>query len=194
MLLVAIAGLVANAVSAWVLMRGGGHQDNLNIRGAFLHVIGDMLGSVGAIIAALIMLATGWYLADPILSAGIGILILWSSWKLMRESVEVLLEATPKNIDTFRLREAMGQVGGVMGVHDLHVWTVTSGLIAMSAHVEVVDLDAWPEALAALRECARNEFGINHVTLQPEIVPEGATMIDGCSIDTPEGIAACQVA
>jgi cobalt-zinc-cadmium efflux system protein len=99
MLAVAVAGLLANALSAWVLMRGGSHQENLNVRGAFLHVVGDMLGSVGAIAAALIMLATGWYLADPLLSAGIGLLILWSSWNLLRESADVLLEATPRDID-----------------------------------------------------------------------------------------------
>ena len=121
MLAVAVAGLLANAVSAWVLSRGGGHEHDLNTRGAFLHVVGDLLGSVGAIIAALVMLATGWYLADPLLSIGIGLLILRGSWRLLRESVDVLLEAAPTHIAPAAVREALTKVEGVRGVHDLHV-------------------------------------------------------------------------
>jgi cobalt-zinc-cadmium efflux system protein len=190
MLVVALAGLGANAASAWVLMRGGGHEENLNTRGAFLHVIGDMLGSVGAIAAALVMLATGWYLADPILSAGIGMLILWGSWRLLRESVDVLLEATPATIDTREVRMGVTEVPGVVGLHDLHVWTVTSGLIAMSAHVEVNGGRNWHDVLADLSEMLRDRFGIAHVTLQPETRDEGSETIE-CSLDSPEGRAAC---
>jgi len=190
MLMVAIAGLGANAASAWVLMRGGGHQESLNIRGAFLHVIGDMLGSVGAIIAALVMLATGWYLADPILSAGIGLLILWSSWRLMRESVEVLLEATPSTISSREVQQAVAEVDGVVGVHDLHIWTVTSGLIAMSGHIEVTGEREWASLLVELTDLLRDRFGIAHVTLQPERRQSGSATTD-CSLDSPEGRAAC---
>ena len=190
MLIVAIAGLAANAASAWVLMRGGGHEENLNTRGAFLHVIGDMLGSVGAIAAALIMLATGWYLADPILSAGIGLLILWSSWRLLRESVEVLLEATPAQIDAREVQQAVAGVTGVVGVHDLHVWTVTSGLVAMSAHVEVTGARDWHDVLDDLSNLLRDRFGIVHVTLQPETRQVGSGTTE-CSLDSPEGRAAC---
>jgi cobalt-zinc-cadmium efflux system protein len=132
MLAVAVTGLAANIVSAWVLSRGSGHQDNLNTRGAYLHVMGDLLGSVGAIIAAIIMLLTNWYLADPLLSAGIGLLILWSSWRLLQASVSVLLEATPENIEPEAVATALRATPGVAGVHDLHIWTVTSGLIALS--------------------------------------------------------------
>ncbi len=192
MLAVAIAGLGANVASAWVLMRGGGHEHNLNMRGAFLHVIGDMLGSVGAISAALIMLATGWYLADPILSAGIGLLILWSSWRLLRESVEVLLEATPAHIDATDVRARLREVDGVVGVHDLHIWTVTSGLVSMSAHVEVTGERDWHDVLDDLAGLLREQFGIAHVTLQPEARHTGTGAIE-CSLDTPEGRAACRV-
>jgi cobalt-zinc-cadmium efflux system protein len=192
MLVVAIAGLGANAASAWVLMRGGGHESNLNTRGAFLHVVGDMLGSIGAIVAALVMLATGWYLADPILSAGIGGLILWSSWRLLKESVDVLLESTPKHIDPAAVRAAMAAVPGVHSVHDLHVWTVTSGLVAMSGHVEVTDDAAWPRILARLSALLRDEFGIAHVTLQPEAPHRGHDSFRGCSLDAPHDCA-CQV-
>lgn len=198
MLAVAVAGLIANLASAWVLSRGGGHQHNLNTRGAFLHVMGDMLGSAGAIVAALIMLATDWYLADPILSAGIGLLILWSSWRLLKESVMVLLEATPAGIVPSEVAAAIRSVPGVLGVHDLHVWTVTSGLMALSGHVELDDLDLWPEALTELTHRLRKEFGIAHVTLQPELMlPDGTHLPTDaliCSIDTEAGRQACRVA
>ena len=191
MLVVAAAGLLANAASAWVLMRGGSHKDNLNVRGAYLHVVGDMLGSVGAIVAALIMLTTGWYLADPILSAGIGLLILWSSWRLLRESVDVLLEATPTGINPDDIRDAMVAADGVEGVHDLHIWTVTSGLNALSSHVEVTGTRDWHAVLLDLSSLLRERFGIAHVTLQPE---HGASLPEafrGCTFDTPEGRVAC---
>jgi cobalt-zinc-cadmium efflux system protein len=194
MLAIAIAGLGANAASAWVLMRGGGHEDNLNVRGAFLHVLGDMLGSVGAIVAALVMFATGWYLADPLLSAGIGLLILWSSWTLLRESVDVLLEATPKGMDAAEVGAAMAGVDQVEGVHDLHIWTVTSGLVALSGHVEVTDMDAWDTTLDALTELLAERFGIAHVTLQPETRSAAGGAFAGCSLDTEEGRAACRMA
>lgn len=193
MLVVAIGGLVANAASAWVLMRGGGHEENLNTRGAFLHVVGDLLGSVGAIVAAVVMLSTGWYLADPLLSAGIGLLILWGSWRLLRESVDVLLEATPKGIDMAELRAAMGSVPGVDGVHDLHVWTVTSGLVAMSSHVEVASHQDWHPILVQLSTVVRERFGIAHATLQPEEPHAHGVVFRGCSLDSPAGRSACRV-
>ncbi len=193
MLAVAFAGLAANAVSAWILSRGGSHQHDLNTRGAFLHVVGDMLGSVGALAAALVMLATGWYLVDPLLSAGIGLLILWSSWRLLQESVDVLLEATPVHVDPAEVRRAMIAVDGVTGVHDLHVWTVTSRFVAMSSHVEVSGRRPWQAVLLDLSGLLRERFGIAHVTLQPE-EPSGATdPFPGCSLDSPEGRHACLV-
>jgi len=193
MLVVAVAGLVANAASAWVLSRGGGHEHNLNIRGAFLHVVGDLLGSVGAIVAALIMLATGWYLADPILSAGIGLLILWSSARLLRDSLDVLLEATPRHIDAEEVRAAMMGVDGVMNVHDLHIWTVTSGFVSLSAHVEVDEQQDWHAILLDLSALLRERFGIAHVTLQPEAPQHLPAAFRGCSLDTAEGRNACLI-
>ncbi len=192
MLVVAVAGLLANAASAWVLSRGGGHQHNLNTRGAFLHVIGDMLGSAGAIVAALVMLATGWYLADPLLSAGIGLLVLWSAWRLMRESVDVLLEATPAGIDPVAIRAALGGIDGVEGVHDLHVWTVTSGLVALSAHVEVAAGSDWERLLPEAADLLAAQFGIGHITLQPEDADALPDSFRGCSLDSPEGLRACR--
>jgi cobalt-zinc-cadmium efflux system protein len=191
MLAVAVAGLLANAASAWVLSRGGGHTHDLNTRGAFLHVLGDMLGSAGAITAALVMLATGWYYADPLLSAGIGLLILWGAWRLLRESVDVLLEATPGSIDAAEVRDAIVAVEGVSGVHDLHIWTVTSGLVALSGHVEVTNQRDWDELLVDLHEMLRDEFSIGHLTLQPETANRHRDPWRGCSIDSPSGRHAC---
>ena len=190
MLAVAVVGLLANGVAAWVLLRGGGHAHDLNTRGAFLHVVGDLLGSLGAIVAALVMLATGWYVADPLLSAGIGLLILWGSWRLLRESVDVLLEATPAHLDPAAVRGAMEGVAGVAAVHDLHIWTVTSGLVALSGHVEVSGERDWHDVLLDLTARLRDGFGIAHVTLQPE-EPHTGDPFRGCSLDTPEGRAAC---
>lgn len=191
MLVVSTIGLLANVASAWVLSRGGGHEHNLNTRGAFLHVIGDLLGSVGAIVAAIVMLATGWYLADPILSAGIGLLILWSSWRLLRETVEVLLEATPRDISPGEVSAAMGEVPGVAGVHDLHIWTVTSGFIALSAHVEVEEMEPWNRTLVRLTDTVRERFGIAHVTLQPETVSGESRAFRGCCLETGMGRTPC---
>ncbi len=192
MLGIAILGLLANAASAWVLMRGGGHVHNLNTRAAFLHVVGDMLGSVGAIAAAVIMMLTGWYIVDPILSAGIGGLILWSSWRLMRESVDVLLESAPSRIDVPALEAAMASVRGVSDIHDLHVWTLTSGVVALSSHVEIRDGEEWHDVLDALGVLLREEFGINHVTLQPEQEHASPHAFRGCALVAPEGPLACR--
>jgi cobalt-zinc-cadmium efflux system protein len=137
------------------------------------------------------MLTTGWYLADPLLSAGIGLLILWSSWKLLRESVDVLLEATPAGIDAAEVRAAMVAVDGVEGVHDLHIWTVTSSLIALSGHIEVSNTRDWQAVLLDLSALLRDRFGIAHVTLQPEQAGALPEAFRGCTFDTPEGVAAC---
>jgi cobalt-zinc-cadmium efflux system protein len=193
MLVIALLGLAANASSAAILMRGGLHTHDLNVRGAFLHVVGDLLGSVGTIAAAIVMLATGWYLADPLLSVGIGLLILRSAWRLLWDSVGVLLEATPAHIDPAAVRRAMQQVEGVEGVHDLHIWTVTTGLIALSGHVEVNDRREWHELLVELATLLRERFGIAHVTLQPEQHRRLPEPFRGCSLDSPAGQSACLV-
>jgi cobalt-zinc-cadmium efflux system protein len=193
MLLVAVAGLLANAICAWVLARGGGHAHNLNTRGAFLHVVGDLLGSVAAIVAALVMLSTGWYLVDPILSAVIGGLILWSSWKLLRESVDVLLEAAPPEMAMADVRDDLTGVAGVVGVHDMHVWAVTSGFVAISAHVEVDESRPWEAVLIDLDSRAREAWGIVHVTFQPESAGATAAVFRGCSLDSPKGREACRL-
>jgi len=168
MMIVAIIGLIANLVSAWVLSRGGDHQHNLNTRGAFLHVMGDALGSVGAIVAAIVMLLTDWYLIDPILSGVIGFLVLGSAWRLLKESANILMESTPAGIDPRAVSDAAAEVDGVRGIHDLHIWTLSSGVIAASAHVAIDDLATWPKVLPQLDHVFGEHFNIAHATLQPE--------------------------
>lgn len=194
MLLVAIAGLAANISSAWVLSRGGGQKENLNARGAYLSVLGDLLGSVATIVAAIVIALTGWNVADPILSAVIGGLIVFSAWTLLRETVEVLLEAAPKGIAIPDLRSAIESESGVDGVHDLHVWTVTSGFAALSAHIETRNMADWPRTMASLTDMLREKFEIVHVTLQPESPPPQRDTGNHCSFDAPAGQAACLTA
>jgi cobalt-zinc-cadmium efflux system protein len=194
LLVVAVAGMIANIASAWVLSRGGGHRENLNTRGAFLHVLGDLLGSVATIAAAVIIMFTGWYAADPIVSVLIGGLVVFGAWSLLRESVDVLLEAAPRGVVIADVRRAMDAVPGVTGVHDLHVWTVTSGLTALSAHVETTNLADWEICMQTLATMLREKFGIAHATLQPELPRSTRDTWDRCSIDAPEGRAACLTA
>lgn len=191
LLLVAIAGLCANIASALVLSRGGGHEHNLNQRGAFLHVLGDLFGSVATIAAALIIKATGWFAADPILSAVIGLLVVYSAWSLLRESVDVLLESAPRGLDVAQVRRAMQDVPGVLAVHDLHVWTVTSGLVALSAHVEIASMQNWSNIMGQLATILRDNFEIAHVTLQPELAGSPKAAWDRCSLDAPAAAATC---
>lgn len=161
---VAGAGLLVNLVAAFLLHRSSGHS--LNVRGAYLHVLGDLLGSVAAILAAVIILATGWVLADPIMSCVVAALILIGSWRLVRESVDILLEATPPGIDLAAVARSIMEVPGVTGVEDLHVWTLTSGVIAMSGHAQITDLADYRRILDEIHRRMHDDFGIHHVTVQ----------------------------
>ena len=165
MLAVAAGGLAVNVIAALVLHRSAG--ESLNVRGAYLHVIGDLIGSVGAILAALVILATGWTPADPLISIFVAALILWSGWKLLRESVDVLLESVPSHIDLLEVQRAIDEIPGVDNVHDLHVWTVTSGFLAMSGHA-VVAADDHSRVLSEIHIRMAARFGIRHVTFQLE--------------------------
>lgn len=164
-LVVAVAGLIVNGIGIWLLHgRTGGH---LNTRGAYLHILSDLLGSVGAVVAALVILATGWTLIDPLISVALSLLILFGAWRLMRESTDILLEGVPAHITMGEVESRMQAVPGVTAVHDLHVWTVTNGMVAMSGHAVVPDLQAHPVALQSIQESLRG-LGIGHVTIQLE--------------------------
>jgi cobalt-zinc-cadmium efflux system protein len=164
MLGVATAGLLVNIIAARLLHGASGHS--LNVRGAYLHVLGDLLGSVAAITAAVIILTTGWLPADPLISCIVGALILAGSWRLVRESVDVLLEATPPGIDLTAVQRAIADIDGVEAVSDLHVWTLTSGVNAMSGHARIGDLNDYRRILDAIHHRMHEDFGIRHVTVQ----------------------------
>jgi cobalt-zinc-cadmium efflux system protein len=165
LLAVAAVGLVANLIALAILHRG--HQHSLNQRGAYLHVLGDLLGSVGALAAGAIVLGSGWTLADPLISIFIGALVLVSAWRLVKESTDVLLEATPAHIALTDVHDRIVSVPGVDSVHDLHVWTVTSGVVAMSGHLVVRDPTDNQPVLEEVQDRLR-ALGIHHVTVQME--------------------------
>jgi cobalt-zinc-cadmium efflux system protein len=169
MLVIATGGLIVNIIGALLLHSSASH--NLNIRGAYLHILGDLLGSVGAISAAIVILATGWYLADPLISVAVAFLILAGAWRLMRESVDILLEAVPRNIDIAAVRQTMLEVEGVHDVYDLHVWTLTSGYLAMSGHALTREPQRHTQILNEIHEAMHSRFGISHVTVQIDHEP-----------------------
>lgn len=168
MLLIASVGLVVNAISLFVLR--GSASESLNVKGAYFEVLSDFVTSIGVIAGAAIMWVTSWYYLDPIISAGIGLFIIPRTWILLREAVGVLLEGTPANVDLALVRDAIAAVRGVTDVHDLHVWSLTSGVNALSAHVVRDATASGEELLERLREMVKTRFPIAHVTLQVESV------------------------
>lgn len=174
MIAVATGGLVVNLVGLTVLSK---HRDHsLNVRGAWLHVLTDALGSLQAIIAGLLIYRFGWLWLDPVASILIAALVAYSAWSLLRDSVSVLMEGSPAHIDVDEVREVLLDHSQVVGVHDLHIWTITSGLESLSAHV-VVDPDADETLLPNLQEMLSDRFGIEHVTLQLELDACGVSQL-----------------
>lgn len=169
MMIVAVVGLAVNLIGIYNLRRGS--KDSLNVQGAFLEVVSDTLGSVGVIVAGLIMYFTGWYYADPIFSVLIGLFILPRTWGLMTQAVNVLLEGTPAHINLKAVEDVMRSISGVAAVHDLHVWTITSGMDALSAHIVLEDgvsLQAGQKILEMLNAQLKERFGLEHTTIQME--------------------------
>jgi cobalt-zinc-cadmium efflux system protein len=165
-----LIGLVANAVSLTLLMRG--QRESLNVRGAFLEVMADALGSLAVVVAAVVIVATGWQQADPVASILIGLMIVPRTWKLLREAVDVLLEAAPKDVDMTEVRSHILALPGVENLHDLHVWTITSGMPVLSAHVvvrqEALDSVGHEKMLHDLQSCLGDHFDVSHCTFQLE--------------------------
>jgi cobalt-zinc-cadmium efflux system protein len=172
MLAVAAAGLAVNLVGASILLRAD--RENLNVRAAFRHVLADVLGSVGVIVAAVVVLATGWAAADPLVGLLIGVLVLASSWTVLRDSVAILLESTPRGIDAEEVGRALTEAPGVVEVHDLHIWEITSGFPALSAHVLVGRGEDCHGRRVELERLLAHEFEIRHTTLQVDHAREGA--------------------
>lgn len=165
---VALGGMLLNIAVAWLLTRGEG---DLNTRGALLHVMGDLLGSVAALVSGIVILGTGWTPIDPLLTMLICGLILFSTLSLLRQVLNTLLEGVPDGLSLPEVGRAMAAAEGVRSVHDLHIWSLDSRRAALSAHVVMDDAARWPAVLAALRALLADRFGIEHVTLQPELPP-----------------------
>ncbi len=171
MLAVAVAGLIANGIIAFRL-RGHAHH-NLNVRSAYLHVLADLGGSVGVVVAALIMLPTGWYIVDPIIALAIAVAVLAGSVRLLRDTAHVLLEGVPRGIDLDAVAETIRGTPGVENLHDLHIWTICSDILALSVHVTVGDqpAPARDEIVRAINGDLRVRFGITETTIQTESRP-----------------------
>ena len=161
---VALAGMAANLVAAWVLSRVSG---SLNTRGALLHVLGDLLGSLAAVVAGGVILATGWTPIDPILSLAVVLLILRSTWQLLKQSTGVLMEGVPTHLDYDAIGRSLAALPGVIDVHDLHIWNMTSEGVALSAHLSLARGDEWLATLAQAKRMLITQYGIRHATLQP---------------------------
>lgn len=166
MLMVAVGGLVANVAGALVLRRAG--LMNLNVRSAYLHVVMDLLGSVAAIVGAVVILTTGWRQADPLISIGICALVMRSSWVVVREALHILMEGTPARLDLDEISAALAGLDGVLGVHDLHVWTLSSGFESLTCHLAVRTAQGSPRVLEESKQMLRSRFGLDHVTIQIE--------------------------
>ncbi|MCG3419716.1 cation diffusion facilitator family transporter [Oceanobacillus sp. GSFE11] len=169
MLIIASIGLLVNILVAWILMRGD-TEENLNLRAAFLHVLGDLLGSVGAVTAALLIMFFGWGWADPLASVIVAILVLISGWRVTKDAIHVLMEGTPKSVELDKIIKTMESVKGVLSIHDLHVWSITSGQNALSCHAVVDGNLSVLESQKILRtiEHKLEHQGIGHVTIQME--------------------------
>ncbi len=170
-----VAGGVVMTIAALGIFMNGGvvyalsrERRTLNTRSAILHVLGDLLGSAAALVAGAVVYFTGWDPIDPILSLVISGLILYSTVQLLRETLNVLMEGVPSHIDLRTVGRSLAEVPGTISVHDLHIWTLSSGTLALSAHVVIDDLDQWGGLLSAMQDLLRTRFDIDHVTLQPE--------------------------
>ncbi|WNR43372.1 cation diffusion facilitator family transporter [Paenibacillus roseipurpureus] len=168
MMVIASVGLLANLISAWSLMRKGDVHGNLNLRSAYLHILGDALGSVGAIIAGAVMLIFGWYIADPIISIVVSLLILKGAWSVLKSTLHILMEGAPGSVSMGNVKQALEDIAGVVNVHDLHVWTITSGMISLSCHLLIEDEGDSQGILQQAITLIEKQFGIAHATVQIE--------------------------
>ena len=184
MLAVAALGLLVNVAAAAILL--GGHDENINVAAAFRHVLADLLGSIGAVVAAGAILTTGWGYADPAVSVVIALLVLASSYTILREAVRILLEATPRGVDAATVGAAMAARPGVEEVHDLHIWTITSGFPALAAHVLVAPGDDCHARRRELEAMLHDAYGIEHTTLQVDHEADAEKLLQ---IDSPRGAA-----
>jgi len=182
MSVIAFGGLIVNIIAAKLLHAG--HKHDLNVRGAFLHVIGDLLGSVAAIVAGLLIIGFGWLWADAASSILISLIIIYGAWRLIVESVNILLEGTPAHIDLAAVEAVILETNGVGGVHDLHIWTISSGIDALSAHISHRNHVSHSELLAVVKGRLFEHFGIDHLTIQMETMDRETEAVYVCSTGT----------
>jgi cobalt-zinc-cadmium efflux system protein len=182
MTVIAVGGLIVNLIAAYLL--GNSHGSDLNLRGAWLHVMGDMLGSIAAIFAGILIITTGWLAADALGSILISVIIIVGAVRLILESVDILLEGTPRHIDLSSVESVILETDGVSGVHDLHIWTISSGIDALSAHISHENSVEHSELLAVVRKRIHDIFGIDHLTLQMESLDHETEAFYVCSGDT----------
>ena len=168
MIIIAFIGLAANLLSAWFLISKGDVKDNVNLRSAYLHVLGDALGSVGAIIAGIVMYFFDWYVADPIISVVVALLILKGAWGIIKQTIHILMEGTPITIDQQEVKQTLEAIEGVINVHDLHVWTITSGLDSLTCHLLIEDNQDEQRILQQAIQQIEKQFKIMHTTIQIE--------------------------
>ncbi|HJV47194.1 MAG TPA: cation diffusion facilitator family transporter [Bacillota bacterium] len=168
MMIIAAIGLLSNLISAWALIRQGDVVDNVNLRSAYLHVLGDALGSVGAIVAGLAMYFFNWYIADPLISVLVALLILKSAWGVIKHTLHILMEGTPITINQDEVKTVLEKIEGVLNVHDLHIWTITSGLDSLSCHILIQDDMDSQEILQQAIHRIEEKFKIMHTTIQVE--------------------------
>ncbi|MGZ5439599.1 MAG: cation diffusion facilitator family transporter, partial [Candidatus Aminicenantales bacterium] len=183
MLAVAVFGLLANVTVGAVLYRSREH--NLNIHGAFLHVAADAIGSVGVLVAALLITTTGSFIWDPIVSAAVCLLILWSSGRLIRDSFRIFMEGAPANLDTGAIRSTLAGLDGVVEVHDLHVWTITSEFVSLSAHLRVRAGAETKDVLRRAHEAISSRFKVRHSTFQIETEEDRTCATGSCDEEPP---------
>lgn len=179
---IAVGGLIVNIIAAKLLHHG--HTHDLNMRGAWLHVMGDLLGSATAIVAGILIAAFGWLWADAVCSILISLIIIFGAWRLIMDSVNVLLEGTPAHIDLALVEHAILETDGVAGVHDLHVWTISSGKEALSAHISHDETVVHSDLLVSVREKLNERFGIDHLTIQMETIDREAEAVYVCATGT----------
>ena len=180
--IIAFGGLIVNIIAAKLLHSD--HKHDLNMRAAWLHVMGDLLGSVTAIVAGVLIVAFGWLWADPVCSVLISLIIIFGAWRLIIESVNVLLEGTPAHINLAAVEQTILETNGVGGVHDLHVWTISSGIEALSAHISHDETVVHSELLVKVREKLHERFGLDHLTIQMETMDLEAEAVYVCETGT----------
>jgi cobalt-zinc-cadmium efflux system protein len=182
LLLIAFGGLVVNLIAAWLLHSG--HKHDLNMRGAFLHVVGDLLGSVAVIVAGVLIVTSGWMWADAAGSILISLIIIVGAWRLILDSVNVLLEGTPRHIDLASVENAITGTDGVLGIHDLHIWTISSGIHALSVHISHDETVVHSDLLSVVRQRLHDGFGIDHLTIQMETAARETEAVYICETGT----------